>query len=69
VENLRQAVTTTLDAGLVALVVPSSAADWDTLSESIPGDLLVHAGTLSAGLEAVARLGRAEGPLTGGDGI
>ena len=68
-ESLRQAVTTALDAGLVAILVPSAETDWDVLAETVPGDLLVRADTLAQGMEAVGRLGRTYGPLTGGDGI
>jgi sulfate adenylyltransferase large subunit len=68
-ENLRQAVRTALAAGLVALVAPAVPSDWETLREAVPADQLVQAEDVQQGLEAAARLGRSEGPLTGGDGI
>jgi hypothetical protein len=68
-ENLRQAVRTALAAGLVAIVAPAVTSDWETLREAVPADQLVQAEDVQQGMEAAARLGRSEGPLTGGDGI
>jgi len=68
-ENLRQAVRTAIDAGLIAVVVPAAASEWETLSAAVPSGLLVKAVSVVEGMDAVARLGLAEGPLTGGDGI
>ena len=68
-EDLRQAVRTALAAGLVAVVSPAASADWDTLLEVVPADQLIRVDDVHQGMEAAARLGRSEGPLTGGDGI
>jgi sulfate adenylyltransferase large subunit len=68
-ENLRQAVRTALAAGLVAIVAPTGPSDWELLQQAIPAEQLVQAEDVQQGMDAVARLGRAEGPLTGGDGI
>ena len=68
-ENLRQAVRTALAAGLVAIVAVGGPADWDLLQQAVPAEQLVRAENVQQGLEAAARLGRSEGPLTGGDGI
>jgi hypothetical protein len=68
-DNLRQAVSSILEAGLIAIVVPESAPDWDVLADAVPEELLVRAGNLAEAVDAVLRLGRADGPLTGGDGI
>ena len=68
-ESLRQAVRTALAAGLVAIVVMTGPGDWDLLQQAVPTEQLVRAENVQQGMEAAARLGRAEGPLTGGDGI
>jgi len=68
-DNLHQAVSTILEAGLIAIVVPAVAADWDVLADAVPDELLVRAGNLAEGVDSVLRLGRSDGPLTGGDGI
>ena len=68
-EDLRQAVRTALAAGLVAVVSPAAPSDWDTLLKAVPADQLIRAEDVHQGMEAAARLGRSEGPLTGGDGI
>lgn len=68
-ESLRQAVRTTLEASLIAIVVPDGPPDWDTLSDAVPAGLLVRAAGVAEAMDAVGRLGYAEGPLTGGDGI
>ena len=68
-ENLRQAVRTALAAGLVAVISPAAPSDWDTLLKIVPADQLIRAEDVHQGMEAAARLGRSEGPLTGGDGI
>jgi sulfate adenylyltransferase large subunit len=68
-ESLCQAVHTALAAGLIAIVAPAGPADWELLRQAVPAGQLVRAETVQQGMEAVARLGRSEGPLTGGDGI
>jgi len=68
-ENLRQAVRTALAAGLVAIVAITRPEDWDLLRQTVPAEQLVRIENVQQGLEAAARLGRSEGPLTGGDGI
>jgi sulfate adenylyltransferase large subunit len=68
-ENLRQAVRTALEAGLVAIVAVTGPREWEVLQQSVPSDQLVRAESVQQGMEAAARLGRSEGPLTGGDGI
>ncbi|MEO8373497.1 MAG: sulfate adenylyltransferase, partial [Candidatus Solibacter sp.] len=68
-DNLRQAVSTVLDAGLIAIVVPAAPSDWDLLSDAVQDELLVRAANLAEGMDAAHRLGRSDGPLTGGDGI
>ncbi|MCX6629822.1 MAG: sulfate adenylyltransferase subunit CysN [Candidatus Solibacter sp.] len=68
-ENLRLAVLTALAAGLVAIVAPAGPSDWELLRQAVPAEQLVCAEDVQQGMEAVARLGRSEGPLTGGDGI
>ena len=79
-ENLRQAVRTALAAGLVVIVVPSDAADWEILRQSAPSDRLVRidsgqgdsddaAKRIWLDLEAAGRLGGSQNPLTGGAGI
>jgi subtilisin family serine protease len=68
-ESLRQAVRTAMAAGLIAIVAPAGPSDWDVLRQAVPADQLVRAETVQRAMEAVARLGRQESPLTGGDGI
>jgi sulfate adenylyltransferase large subunit len=68
-ESLREAVRTALAAGLIAIVAPAGPADWELLRQAVPAEQLVRAETVQQGMEAVARLGLSEGPLTGGDGI
>ena len=68
-ESLRQAVRTALAAGLIAIVTVGGPADWELLQQTVPAEQLVHAENVQQALEAAARLGRSEGPLTGGDGI
>ena len=68
-ENLRQAVRTSLAAGLIAIVAPAGPADWELLRQAVATGQLVRAENVQQGMEAVARLGRPEAPFTGGDGI
>ena len=68
-EHLREAVRTTLAAGLIAVVVPAGAEDWETLRAAVPAELLVRAESVRQGMEEVARVGPLQGPLTGGAGI
>jgi sulfate adenylyltransferase large subunit len=68
-ESLRQAVHTALAAGLIAIVAPTGAADWELLRQAVPPAQLVRAETVQQGVEAAARLGRSGGPLIDGDGI
>jgi hypothetical protein len=68
-ESLRQAVSTALAAGLIAIVAPAGPQDWDVLREVAPAGQLVQAGSVQQAMDAAARLGRTEAPLTGGDGI
>ena len=68
-ESLRQAVRTTLGAGLIAIVPLGGPADWELLRQAVPPDQLVRAENVPQGMDAVARLGRSQTPLTGGDGI
>ena len=68
-ENLRQAVQTSLAAGLVAIVSPAGPADWELLRQAVPSHQLVRAETVQQGVDAAARLGRSDVPLIGGDGI
>jgi hypothetical protein len=68
-ENLRQAVRTSLAAGLIAIIAPSGLPDWELLEQAVPPEQLVRAENVQQAMDAVARLGRSEGPLTGGDGI
>src|ERR1017187_5147828 len=68
-ESLRQAVLTTLDAGLIAIVAPAGPADWDVLRQAVPPGQLVRAENVQQAMEAVARLVRPDAPLTGGEGI
>jgi hypothetical protein len=68
-ESLRQAVQTALAAGLIAIVAPGGPADWELLRQAVPPEQLVRAESVQQGVEAVARLGRSDGPLLDGDGI
>ena len=68
-ESLAQAVRTVLAAGLIAIVSPAGPSDWDLLRQAVPAGQLVPAENVQQGMDAVARLGRPEVPLTGGDGI
>jgi sulfate adenylyltransferase large subunit len=79
-EHLRQAVRTTFEAGLVAVVVPASEAEAATVREAVPPSRLAEPAVPAAApeaaarkivtaLEASGRLGHLQGPLTGGAGI
>ena len=68
-ESLRQAVRTALAAGLVAIVAPAAPADWDVVRQAVPAEQRVRVENVQQGMEAVARVGRSESSLTGGDGI
>jgi sulfate adenylyltransferase large subunit len=68
-ENLRQAVRTALAAGLIAIVAPGGPSDWELLRQAVPAGQLVRAENVQQAMEAAARLGRPEAPLTGGEGI
>ena len=68
-ESLRQAVRTSLAAGLIAIVAPAGPADWDVLRQAVPPGQLVRAENVQQAMDAVARLVRPDAPLTGGDGI
>jgi hypothetical protein len=68
-ENLRQAVRTALAAGLIAIVAPTGPGDWDVLRQALAPDQLVRVESVQQGMEAADRLGRAAGPLIGGEGI
>lgn len=79
-ESLRQAVRTVVAAGLVGIVAPGAEDDRQTVRASLASSRLVEvvppAGPAEAAarailteLEASGRLGRSQGPLTGGAGI
>ncbi|MDE3166405.1 MAG: sulfate adenylyltransferase subunit CysN [Acidobacteriota bacterium] len=79
-EHLRQAVRTTLDAGLVAVVVPASEEDRAVVRDAVPSSRLAEprvpagegdaaARTIVTALENSGRLSHMQGPLTGGAGI
>jgi sulfate adenylyltransferase large subunit len=68
-EILRQAVRTALGAGLIAIVAPTGPADWDVVRQAVPPEQRARVETVQQGMEAVARMGRSETFLTGGDGI
>ncbi len=68
-ESLRQAVRTALSAGLIAIVAPAVHADWDVVRQVVPAEQRARVETVQQGMEAVARVGRSEASLTGGDGI
>ena len=78
-ENLRQAVRTALDAGLVAIISSKKLEDRQAV-EAAAGSLLVHfdpgagspeerARRIWLDLEDSGRLSRLQGPFTGGAGI
>jgi hypothetical protein len=64
-ESLRQAVQTALAAGLIAIVAPAGPADWELLRQAVAAGQLVRGDNVQQAMEAVARLGRSECPLTG----
>ena len=68
-ESLRQAVRTALGAGLIAIVAPAGPDDWDVVRQAVPPEQRARVETVQQGMEAVARLGRSEAFLSGGDGI
>ena len=68
-ESLRQAVRTALAAGLIAIVAPAGPADWDVVRQAVPAEQRVRVENVQQGMDAVARMGRSESSLTGGDGI
>jgi sulfate adenylyltransferase large subunit len=79
-ENLRQALRTTVEAGLVAVVVPQSAEDREIVRGAVTTTRLTEvapvigtpdeaARIIVQKLEASERLGRSQGPLEGGAGI
>ena len=68
-ESLRQAVRTALAAGLIAIVAPTGPADWDVVRQTLPAEQRVRVENVQQAMEAVARVGRSESSLTGGDGI
>ena len=68
-ESLRQALRTALSAGLIAIVAPAAPADWDVVRQTVPAEQRVRVENVQQGMEAVARVGRSESSLTGGEGI
>ena len=78
-ENLRQAVRTALEAGLVAIVAIREAPEREILRRAagtalaeygpLPGPADEIARKIWLDLDAGGRLGRPQGPLTGGAGI
>ena len=68
-ESLRQAVRTALAAGLIAIVAPAGPADWNVVRQAVPAEQRVRVENVQEGMDAVARMGRSESSLTGGDGI
>ena len=68
-ENLRQAILTAMAAGLIAIIPAAGPSDWELLQEIVAAEQLVAVESVAEGMDAVARLGRSDGPLTGGDGI
>jgi hypothetical protein len=68
-EHLREAIRTTLAAGLIAVIVPNGVEDWDIIRATVPPELLVNAESVRQGMDEVARVGPLQGPLTGGAGI
>jgi hypothetical protein len=79
-ENLRQALRTAVEAGLVAVVVPESAEDREIVRGVVSTTRLTEVSPITSTadeaaraivqrLEASDRLGRSQGPLTGGAGI
>ena len=73
--DLRQAVRTAVEAGLIAVVVPFEVGDSDTVRAAIAPSQLAEvefaeaAHEIVSRLETSGRLGRSQGPLTGGAGI
>jgi sulfate adenylyltransferase large subunit len=79
-DNLRQALRTAVDAGLVAVVVPQSGEDREMVRGAITTNRLTEVTPITGTpdeaariivqkLEASERLGRSQGPLEGGAGI
>jgi hypothetical protein len=79
-ENLRQAVRTAVDAGLIAIVASAVPEDLDAVGLAVPANRWVRIVPPTAAPDAAARqivlrlestgeLGRSQGPLTGGAGI
>ena len=68
-ESLRQAVRTALPAGLIAIVAPAGPADWEVVRQATLAEQRVRVDNVQQAMEAVARMGRSESSLTGGDGI
>ena len=79
-EDLRQAVRTAVEAGLVAVVAGATGEDRETVRAAIPSSRLAEvvpdpgpadaaAREILTRLENSGRLGRSQGPLTGGAGI
>jgi len=79
-ENLRQAIRTAVDAGLLAIVAPETAEEAATARIALAPERVAHAALESPdadvaaraivhALEAAGRLGRPQNPLTGGAGI
>ncbi len=75
-----QAVRTAVEAGLIAIVAPSTTAEAETVRSAVPASRLASVQTaeddpesaareIVLRLEASGRLGRSQGPLTGGAGI
>jgi sulfate adenylyltransferase large subunit len=80
VEDWREAVRTAVDAGLVAIVAPANGEEAAAARDAVPstrvaeveggeGEPESSARGIVARLEASGRLGRSQGPLTGGAGI
>ncbi|MCU1237254.1 MAG: sulfate adenylyltransferase subunit 1 [Candidatus Solibacter sp.] len=78
--DLREAVTTTLAAGLIAIVQPEGDAEAEILNMAVPRDRRVSPGVgnlpshenahqIWQDLENAGRLGHSPDPLTGGAGI
>jgi sulfate adenylyltransferase large subunit len=79
-EHIRQAVHTAVQAGLVAIVVPENGEEAEAVRGAVSSSRLVEvprpersadeaARVLVHELESSDRLGRGQGPLTGGAGI
>jgi hypothetical protein len=80
VENLEVALRTLLDAGLIAIVTPESSEVRERVRRTAPArqfawvepvstDPDAGAREIVQALESAGRLGRSQGPLTGGAGI